>query len=411
MRKNKEKDMTPYDMSQKPSKQNPFLFLLTIICCRLMLTTRKLKIKRIGIKGLKPPYLVLSEHQGYTDYYITPLALFPHRANYVSDVEGFAAYGKNLYRKLGCIPTRRFTSDVTLPRNISHAVHANKSIVVIFPEARHSNIGTNSSFPPAVGKLVKSLGIPVVLLKNHGSYLTTPIWDEAHRRKVPLSTNLELVLTPEMISEKNVNDLNILLNQKFFYDEYQWQRENRVINSYPKRAEGLHKVLYQCPNCKAEYQTTSSESFLNCGNCKKQWQMDEYGTIMAKSGITEFPYIPDWYEFQRSNVIEEINKGEYSLEEEVKIEALPNEKGFVNMGLGLLTHNKQGFDLIFLETKKHLHFSAKSLFSLHTEYDYKKKGDCIALSTKDCCYYLYFKTPNINVTKIHFAVEYFHSLT
>ena len=49
---------------------------------------------------MKPPYLVLSTHQGFSDYYIAPLALFPHRANYVSDMEGFAAFERDwLYRK------------------------------------------------------------------------------------------------------------------------------------------------------------------------------------------------------------------------------------------------------------------------------------------------------------------------
>ena len=59
-----------------------------------------LKTEKAGMEKMKPPYLVLSTHQGFSDYYIAPLALFPHRANYVSDMEGFAAFERDwLYRK------------------------------------------------------------------------------------------------------------------------------------------------------------------------------------------------------------------------------------------------------------------------------------------------------------------------
>jgi len=97
MLNNKKKDMTPYDMSEKPCRQNIFLLLLIWLGSYIATRRSYLKIDRTGINGLKPPYIVLSWHQGFMDYYISPLALFPHRANYISDVEGFAAYGKLLY--------------------------------------------------------------------------------------------------------------------------------------------------------------------------------------------------------------------------------------------------------------------------------------------------------------------------
>ena len=78
------------------------------------LSKLRLKIKREGLKNIKPPYLVISMHQGFSDYYIAPLALFPRRAFYVSDMEGFAGFGKALYRALGCIGKRRFVSDYSV---------------------------------------------------------------------------------------------------------------------------------------------------------------------------------------------------------------------------------------------------------------------------------------------------------
>ena len=115
---NKRADMTPFPMNRRPVKQYPFL--LPLIWGVSYLATRKfdLKITKSKMEGLKPPYLVISTHQGFSDYYIAPLAVYPHRANYVSDMEGFAAFGDWLYRGVGCIGKRRFVSDYSVVRNI-----------------------------------------------------------------------------------------------------------------------------------------------------------------------------------------------------------------------------------------------------------------------------------------------------
>lgn len=409
MLKNKTGDMTPYDMNRKPCRQNPLLLPLVWTAAWFMTRGGGLKLEKIGLESLRPPYLVLSQHQGFSDYYITPLALFPRRASYVSDVEGFAAFGNGLYRQVGCIATRRFVGNPALIRNIRHVVENNRGIIVIFPEARHSNVGTSSVLPQSVGKLVKLLGLPVVVQKLHGSYLTSPIWDEEHRRKVPLHTTLEKVLMPAEITELGVGDITALLNKHFVYDEYRWQFENGIRIDYADRAKGLHHVLYRCPGCHSEYSMKSEKHLLECTACGKVWAMDELGRLSAKKGETEFPHIPDWYEYQRQQVQKEIGEGAYRLDLEVLIDALPNEKGFVHLGHGRLTHNARGFDLFVAGTGQRRHFSSCALSSVHTEYNYRGKGNCLVLSTTGCCYYLYPAHNDCNVTKIQFAAEEFHA--
>jgi len=400
--------MTPYTLRFRPKRQNMFLLPLIWGICFFLTRKGRLSIQKINMEGLKPPYLVLSEHQGFTDYYMAPLSFFPRRVSYVSDMEGFAAFGHWLYGAIGCIPTRRFTRDTSLIHTIYQAIEKNKDIVVVYPEARHSSVGTNSPLYAPVGKLVKYLGIPVVILKSHGSYLDCPVWDEKHRRGAPLSVCLEKVLMPEEIKSRSADEITAVLNEKFRYDEYRWQAENQVRISYPKRAEGLHKVLYVCPNCLTEFEMESKGSMLFCKMCEKQWDMDEYGRMSAKDGLTEFSHIPDWYEFQREKIICEMAQKEYTWEMEVDVEALPNAKGFVPLGKGYVSHSREGFHLFIYDTNQRLFFPSKLLPTLHNEYDYRGRGAGIVLSTKDCCYYLYPPDGKMNVTKIQFAVEYFY---
>ena len=399
---NKKQDMTPFDMKKRPCKQNPAL--LPLIWGISFTMTRKfgLKIKRTGMKGIKPPFLVISTHQGFSDYYIAPLSVFPRRASYISDMEGFAAFGNTLYRKIGCIGKRRFVTDITVLDNIKYALYKNKNIVFIFPEARHSNAGVTSLLPENLGRLVKYLQVPVAVLSVHGSYLASPFWDEEHTRKTPIKAEIKLIYTAEQLKTASKEEIQRLLENELEYDEYKWQYDNKIKIGYKNRAEGLHEVLYKCKGCGKEFWLQSCQSLLFCAACGEKWTMSEYGQLInKKSGKVQ--NIPDWYNWEKEFAEKEALKEDYSAEFSVKVEALPNEKGFVALGNGKLTHNKKGF---ILEIKdKALFFPTKILPSIQTEYNYKGKGKCVVLSTKDCCYYVYCKDVDFNPTKLQFAAE------
>ena len=97
------------------------------------------------------------------------------------------------------------------------------------------------------------------------------------------------------------------------------------------------------------------------------------------------------------------------LDMKVHVEALPNAKNFIDCGEGHLHHDQEGFRLTFMdyETKdeRTLTVTSKSLFSIHTEYDYRGKGQCITLSTPDNTYFIYPLEDGFNATKIQFATE------
>ena len=127
----------------------------------------------------------------------------------------------------------------------------------------------------------------------------------------------------------------------------------------------------------------------------------------------DFSHIPNWYEWERSQVITQIVEGRYELNCKVRIEALPNAKNFIDCGEGTLVHKKEGFYLTFRdygeEEEKTMFFTSKSLFSLHTEYDYRGKfGPCVTLSTRTNTYFIYPLEDGFNPTKIQFATEYFY---
>lgn len=441
-------DTKPFDRFKEPPKQNLFLTPILWIVFFLLTVSAKLKIVKGDNRGIKPPFLVLGTHHSFTDFYVTPLALFPYRANYVSELEGFENYGEWLYRQLGCLGTRKFIDDMGLIKNIKRVVDRG-GILVLYPEARYANVGTSSKLQPSVAKLVKMLKVPVVTLNMKGNYLQSPIWNLTKRKEAKLYTEMTYALTKEDIADMSVDEIYDKLSELLSYDEYAWQREQKMKITYEKRAEGLHMPLYQCRECGVEFSMASKGSMLFCQCCGASWEMDEYGTLVRELNLkdnvetrtdetdvnVDLPdkqqnettakqeveaisqelqeiYIPDWYEWQRENVIEQINCGQYRLDMKVRVEALPNAKNFIDYGEGHICHNREGFELTFMdyETKEQttLRVGSSTLFSIHTEYDYRGKGQCVTLSTPNNTYFIYPLEEGFNATKIQFAVEYFY---
>ncbi|TXT51376.1 MAG: hypothetical protein FD137_39 [Spirochaetes bacterium] len=399
-----------FDMARKPVQQRWFLTPVAWLLSFPETLARKLKVEKIGMEGLKPPYLFISNHMAFVDFKSATRAIFPHGANYVVAIDGFLR-GEELLRQVGCICKRKFTNDVLLLRHMKYALEVNRSILALYPEARYSYCGVDSVLPDSLGKLIKLFKVPVVTYIQRGNYLSQPVWN-LEKRKCRIEATMTRLFTPEQIEASSVEEINTTLRATFKYNDYRWQRENRIAIDHPRRAKGLHHILYQCPSCLAESRMNSEGDALWCEACGKRWRMGVYGELSAEVGETEFSHIPDWFDFQRGMVRKEIEKGRYFFMDRVKVDLLPNAKGFVELGEATLTHSSKGFVLESSSPEEHfkLELPPSALYSLHIEFDYFGKGDCLDLSTIDSTFYLYPLSRKNVVCKLQFAVEELYKL-
>lgn len=369
----------------------------------------KAKITR-DLQSVKPPYIMLCNHNSFLDFKIMTAALFPRRANYVVALDGFIGR-EAIMRMVGCLSKRKFVNDIDLIRQTSRLLDQGQ-IVVYYPEARYSHIGTNSVLPESLGKMLKYLQVPVVSLLFHGHHIDEPAWNQVSRG-TPVEAEMKLLLTKEQVAKLSPAEIQAKTTEALVFDDYAWQYENQVRVTYPQRAEGLHRVLYQCPNCNAEYRMHSQDSQLSCSACGKVWELTEYGQLQALQGETEFRSPPAWYEWQRENVRAEVRAGTYAMESEVLIDSLPNSKGFVRLGKGWLRHDMNGIVLkgSHLGEEFEVVKSNQSLYSIHVEFNYiDKKRDCVDISTLEDTYFAYPLTEDTSVTKIALAVEELYQL-
>jgi hypothetical protein len=366
----------------------------------------RVKITKIRMQELKPPYLLLCNHNSFIDFKVTTAAIFPSRANYLVAIDGFI--GREwLLRNVGCICKRKFTSDTVIVRHMKK-VAENGDVIVLYPEARYSLCGTNAVLPDSLGKLVKLLKIPVVTLIMHGHHVNSPFWNLKNRKVKHMEAVMTQLVTMDEVGTLDYSEINERINLAFKYDDFAWQKDRNIRISYPDRAKGLHKVLYQCPGCYVQYHMMSEGNKLWCDSCKKEWEMSEYGELSAVNGKTEFTHIPDWYEWEKEQVRKEVESGSYKFESEVTVDSLPNANGFVHLGKGKLIHDMNGFLLEgeYEGSPYSVAISAKSLYSCHIEYNYLgKRGDCVDLNTLTDTYYIYPKCDHFSVTKIALATE------
>ena len=397
-----------FDMTKKPMRTAWYLRPLTYLLSAPDVKKHKTVITKTGTEGLKPPYLLLCNHNAFLDFKVATKAIFPHRANYIVAIDGFIGR-EGLLRRVGCICKRKFTEDITLIRQCKRVVQ-NGDVLVIYPEARYSLCGTTAVLPASLGKLCKLLGVSVVTLICHGHHIDSPFWNLHPRNVKPTEAELTLQFTPEQLQTATPDEINERLVQAFQYDEYAWQKEKNIRVTYEKRAEGLHKVLYQCPACRTEFQMASEGTTLFCKACGKRWHYTERGELSTENGETEFSHIPDWYEWERENVGKEVEAGTYSSGDlPVTVRSLPNAKRFILLGEGTLRHDMTGFHVSGVDRDGDpfsMEKSVPSMYSCHIEYEYLGKfGDCVDLNTLNDTWYIYPHDCDFAVTKMALATE------
>ena len=402
----------PKPKHRKPIRPNMFFRTLLRVVSIPDLKATDFTCEKIGMEklGKKEPCLYLMNHCSFIDLEIAATILYPRPFNIICTSDGFV--GKDwLMHSIGCIPTNKFTSDLHLLRDMSHAVKKLGNSVLMYPEASYSFDGTSTPLPETLGGCLKLLGIPVVMIRTFGSFSRNPLYNNLKRRKVKVSAEMEYILSPEDIKEKSVDELNAILKENFTFDYWSWQKENGIKITEDFRAEGLNRVLYKCPHCMAEGKMRSEGISIVCDGCGKAYELTEDGTLEAKDGEGAFTHIPDWYAWERECVKKEILNDEYRLQVPVDICVLMDTKHVYRVGEGELTHTKDGFRLIGCDGKLEYKQGGLSSYSLYSDFYWYEIGDVICIGDSKMLYYCFPKCEGDFVAKTRLAAEEIYKIT
>ena len=390
---------------KKPRK--PSRFLATVVRLVSGVTMKNINFsyttERMELVG-DNPRLILMNHSSFTDMKLAYGIFYPKPFGIVTTTDGFIGILGPLMRLLGCIPTQKFVSDVTLIKDMEYTLKALNTSVLMYPEASYSFDGTATALPRKMGVLLKKLGVPVVTVITKGAFARDPLYNMLQIRKVPVSAHVKCLFTPEEIREKNVAELDAMLDQDFSFDNFAWQQENKVEIAEPFRADGLNRILYKCPHCGTEGQMEGKGIHLTCHHCGKKYELTTLGKLQALEGETEFDHVPDWYRWQRKQVKQELLDGTYLLDRDVDIGMVVDYKAVYMVGEGHLTHNAEGFKLTGCDGKLNYEQGPLACYSLYADYFWYELGDVICIGNREITYCCFPKGGDV-VAKTRLAVE------
>jgi len=354
------------------------------------------------------PYLILMNHSSFIDLEIAAHIFRREPYCIVCTSDGFVGK-EGLMRRIGCIPTNKFVTDVSLIADMRCALSERKCSVLLYPEASYSFDGRATPLPRRLGVMIKRLGVPVVGVLTEGAFARDPLYNCLQKRKVNVSATVRGLLAQWEVREKPVADLDAALDEMFSFDNFAWQERNHIEITEPFRADGLHRILYKCARCGAEGETEGKGTRFVCRHCGKEYELDTLGRLRALSGETEFPHIPDWYAWERAEVRRELESGTYRLDTEVDIGMLVDFKAIYMVGSGRLVHDLSGFTLTGCDGKLHFERPANQTYSLYADYYWYELGDVICIGDTDAQYYC-FPRGNVPVAKARLATEELYKL-
>ena len=84
-----------YNTAKLPIRQ-PLIFTgLMAGLSKIALLGQDYKIEKINMEGLKPPYMLLSNHMYFIVFELCSIATFPHRVNNVATFDGIYPNGRS----------------------------------------------------------------------------------------------------------------------------------------------------------------------------------------------------------------------------------------------------------------------------------------------------------------------------
>ena len=401
----------PRQKHRKPLRPNFLLQTVIRVLAIFDLLPTKFHYTCEGMDKLQKnePCLILMNHSSFIDLKIVSRIFYPKPYSIVCTSDGFV--GKDLLMRLiGCIPTQKFVSDVSLIRDMEYMLKEKKTSVLMYPEASYSFDGTATALPRKIGVLLKKLGVPVFTVINKGAFARDPLYNCLQKRKVQVSAHVRCLATAQELKEKTVSQLDEMLDEAFGFDNFAWQQENGIVINEPFRADGLNRILFRCPHCGEEGKTLGQGIHLACQSCGAKYELTETGYLRCLTGEAAFTHIPHWYAWQRQQVRQALESGDYRLEVPVKIGMMVDHKAIYMVGDGTLTHDINGFHLAGCDGQLEYTQGPLACYGLYADYYWYEIGDVICIGNNEALYYCFPQGGGDVVAKARIAAEELYKL-
>ena len=244
------------------------------------------------------PFLLLSNHVHTLDPFFISVTMKAH----VRWVAGAYLF-KNRFLKtlLGSwvtsISKQQGRSDLETIRAISQACKKG-DVVGIFPEGTRTWDGEAIPINETTAKLVRLFNVPIVILNLEGGYGLKPRWATVGR-KGSLCIRVVRTITREELQQMQLSDIEEALSRSLDFCHQQWQVTAQIPYRSSRRAEGIERLLYLCPDCQGKSTMRAKKNIISCHNCDLRFKLDDYDNLILEQGNPHgVDTVPAWHRWQ-----------------------------------------------------------------------------------------------------------------
>jgi len=282
----------------KTKRPNAILyFIVYILFYPILKLLFRLEVDRSNYNPPKGAFVVISNHVSFMDFLLVMLSFYPRRLNAVAAQKFYFYRPLNiLLPMMGCIPKNLFDPDIRSVIRMKKVLNLGCK-VLLFPEGRCTVAGSYMGMHKATGKLIKSLGVPVISCHIEGAYTCMPFWRKGlrfGRERVTLAN----LFTAEDIKALTAEGINDAIDARL--SGFGTRPAVKPFCTFGTRrlAEGMHNILYWCPNCGRELTLETGGCTISCTACGNTAEMDRYARLIPAPGSHVPETVQDWYREQ-----------------------------------------------------------------------------------------------------------------
>lgn len=237
--------------------------------------TRKINVKKYE------PFVVVSNHVSAFDP-ILVTGTFDRQVYYLSSElifsKGFIS--RVLEYTFAPIPKSKGQADISGVRTMMQVVKEGGNIGV-FVEGNSTITGALSEVPSGMGKLVKMLKRPLVIFNFHGGYLSNPRWSIGKRKRRHVTGTVKQILTYDDYKEMSADEINELIVDGINVNAY--DEEDPLGYPGKHNAEGIHRLVFMCPQCASHNTLYGHGNTVTCKNCDFKGEYDKHGYLHSST--------------------------------------------------------------------------------------------------------------------------------
>jgi 1-acyl-sn-glycerol-3-phosphate acyltransferase len=212
----------------------------------------------------KGKLLVLSNHVGFLDPFVVCMAT-QRMVQFMATPTLFTRpiLGP-ICKFFGVVPKRKFYADLSAIIKLIEWTRFG-SPMGLYPEGQRTWDGHTLDIVPGIGKLVRIINAPVVILRMYNLDRLSPRWAVRQRRghvvvKIDKPIKFDRKTPPAEIEKE--------IQKRIHVDPL----DSPPALTYGKdRALGIRNVLFLCPHCYAFETLIESGNTVRCGQCSSEW--------------------------------------------------------------------------------------------------------------------------------------------